>query len=130
MVATDRVRDIFSDARAVHGSALERLDAGDIRDAAEKAWCAAKRATDALVLARAGVEPERTPDTGSGLRRLARADSRVRQLRLTGRYFHFQGALHGLCFYMGQCEPEEDGPLIRDVDRYIRDAEDLAGAQR
>ena len=37
MVATDRVNEIFADARALHQSALERLDAGDIRDAAEKA---------------------------------------------------------------------------------------------
>ena len=130
MVATDRVRDIFSDVRAIHSSALERLDAGDIRDAAEKAWCAVKRATDALVLARTGVEPERTPDTGSGLRELASADPRVRELRLVGRYYHVQGQLHGDCFYLSRCQPEEDGPLIRDVARYIGDAEDLAGAQR
>ena len=47
MVATDRVTEIFADARAVHADALRLLAAGDIRDAAEKAWCATKRATDA-----------------------------------------------------------------------------------
>ena len=51
MVATSRVREIFEDARFMHRSALERLDAQDIRDAADKAWCATKRATDALILA-------------------------------------------------------------------------------
>ena len=50
-------RNIFTDAQAVHAQALERLEAGDIRDAAEKAWCATKRATDALILARTGEEP-------------------------------------------------------------------------
>ena len=48
MVATSRVQEIFDDARLMHSEALERLAAGDIRDAAEKAWCATKRATDAL----------------------------------------------------------------------------------
>ena len=48
--------------------AIERLEAGDIRDAAEKAWCAAKRATDALVLARTREEPPSTHDTTEGLR--------------------------------------------------------------
>jgi hypothetical protein len=37
-------------------AALERLDPMDIRDASEKAWCAAKRATDALIVARTGEE--------------------------------------------------------------------------
>ena len=38
MAATDRVREIFADARGLYGSAIERLEAGDIRDAADKAW--------------------------------------------------------------------------------------------
>ena len=33
MVATDQAGEIFADAYALHASALERLDAGDIRDA-------------------------------------------------------------------------------------------------
>lgn len=37
MVATDRISEIFADARGVHGEALRLLAAGDIRDAAEKA---------------------------------------------------------------------------------------------
>ena len=50
------VQTLFEDARAVHASALERLEAGDLRDAAEKAWCATLRATNALILARTGEE--------------------------------------------------------------------------
>ena len=56
MLATDRVPAIFADARSLHVEALQLLEAGDIRDAAEKAWCATKRATDALILARTGTE--------------------------------------------------------------------------
>ena len=48
MVATDRVRFLFSDARTLYDYALEMLDQGKIRNAAEKAWGATKRATDAL----------------------------------------------------------------------------------
>ena len=51
----DQVRAIFADVRQVHAQALERLEQGDVRDAAEKAWCATKRATDALILARTPV---------------------------------------------------------------------------
>ena len=125
MTITADAARIFADARAMHSAALERLDAGDIRDASEKAWCATKRATDALILSRTGSEPEKTPDTTKGLDTLASQDSRVKPL--VGRYFCRQGQLHGLCFYFGWCEPlSETGRRIRETIDYIQDAERLA----
>lgn len=126
MVATDRVTEIFADARAMQAEALRQWAAGDIRDSAEKAWCATKRATDALILARTVVEPEQSPDTTRGLVRLARTDSAVSPL--IGRYFSRQGHLHGTCFYMGECGPvDEVERRIRQTADYINDAENLAG---
>ena len=58
VVVLDRIDELFDDARAVHAQAVERLEHGDIRDAAEKAWCATKRATDALILTLTYVSPE------------------------------------------------------------------------
>ena len=57
MVATALDRFLFSDARALFDDALEMLNQGKIRNAAEKAWGTTKRPTDALVLARHGEEP-------------------------------------------------------------------------
>ena len=123
---TDHVPAIFADARAVHADALRVLEAGDIRDAAEKAWCATKRATDALILARTGVEPEFSPDTTRGLVRMAAADSAINSL--VGRYYSRQGHLHGTCFYLGDCEPvDEVHRRIRQTADYISDAARLAG---
>ena len=126
MVVTDRVSEIFADARGVHDDALRLLAAGDIRDAAEKAWCATKRATDALILARTGAEPEISSDTSRGLLMLAEADDAVRPL--IRRYYSRQGHLHGTCFYLGVCLPTDEvvGRIRRTTD-YIRDAENLAG---
>ena len=122
--AADATR-VFADARQMHESALRRMAAGDIRDAAEKAWCAAKRATDALILARTGEEPQRSTDTGAGLREIARRDPGARSLR--ARYYERQGALHGECFYIGLCEPvDETELLIRETADYIEDAWRLA----
>ena len=122
--AADATR-VFADARRMHESALQRMAAGDIRDAAEKAWCAAKRATDALILARTGEEPQRSTDTGAGLREIARRDPGARSLR--ARYYERQGALHGECFYIGLCEPvDETELLIRETADYIEDAWRLA----
>ena len=47
VVATDQVREIFADARALQADALEMLALDKVRNAAEKAWGATKRATDA-----------------------------------------------------------------------------------
>ena len=118
---------IFADARRMHSAAIQRMAAGDIRDAAEKAWCAAKRATDALVLARTGKLPPKSPNTTRALLKLAQDDPQVRNLR--DRYFTRQGALHGDCFYTGWCEPIDaiEG-LIHETADFIQDAKTLARA--
>ena len=67
MVTVNRVQELFADAGQLHSSALERLAAGDVRDAAEKAWAATKRATDALLLSHSRREPETTAATTEGL---------------------------------------------------------------
>ena len=124
MVATSRVQEIFDDAKAMHREALERLAVGDIRDAAEKAWCATKRATDALILARTGEEPGTTAITSDELDALARYDSRAKPL--VGRYWSRIGQLHGQCFYDGRCGSPDTERRIRETSLYIEDAEMLA----
>ena len=118
-------QEIFADARAVQVSALERLTAGDIRDAAKKAWCATKRATEALLLAVNGELPPTTVGVSGGLRGLGRENAAARALQ-----DHFAKTirfLHHDCFYNGHCEPLEDTErLIRETVRYIEDAEALA----
>ena len=115
---------LFADARAVHTQAVVRLAAGDIRDAAAKAWCATKRATDALILARTGDEPGTTAATSDGLDDLARKDPSAKSLQ--GRYYSRIHQLHGACFYDGRCNPDT-ARRIRETARYISDAAGLAG---
>ena len=92
----------------------------------EKAWCAAKRATDALILVRTDRLPPRSPDTTRALRTMAAADPSVHSLQ--ARYFERQAALHGDCFYSGNCEPIEDTErIITETAEYIQDAQRLAG---
>ena len=125
MVATDRVREIFADAHSMYGDAFDRWAAGDIRDAAEKAWCATLRATNALILARTGVEPEVTRETALHLDQLVRQDQRVKIL--VGRYYSRQVRLHGDCFYLGIVyDLDEIERRIRETIDYITDAEALA----
>ncbi len=121
------VAGVFADAQQMQDAALRRFAAGDIRDAAEKAWCAAKRATDALILARTGELPPKSPDTTRALRSMAAAEPAIRELR--DRYLARQVALHGDCFYTGHCEPLEDTELmIRQTADYIEQARRLAAA--
>ena len=125
MVATGRVEEIFRDARTLYADALEMLEQGNLRNAAEKAWGATKRATDALVLARTGVEPRTSGRTIRAIRGLRRQDPALYPLSV--QYSDRQNVLHGRCFYDGMCEPEDELELdIRRTSDYIRDAENLA----
>ena len=115
---------IFTDAWELHDAALAQLAAGDIRDAAEKAWGATLRATEALVLARTGEGPQTSTTAGWRLRAAAESDLSLHDLRL--RYLERQGVLHGECFYHGYCDPVETERMVRETDAYIQDAERLA----
>ena len=105
-------------------AALERMAAGDIRDAAEKAWCATVRATEALVLARTGLAPDTSSSASRRLRELAVSHQPILELRRS--YLRHQELLHGGCFYHDNYDPETIGLLIRETADYVRDAEQLA----
>ena len=122
-MATDRVKYLFADARNLHGDALEMLEQSKVRNAAEKAWGATKRATDALVLAKTGEEPPTTASTTEGLLALARVSDEIENL--VGRYFTRISYLHGTCFYDGICGPDTERRIHQTLD-YIEDAERLA----
>ena len=107
----------------MYAQAVERFEYGDIRDAAEKAWCATKRATDALVLSRTGEEPPSTHDTTEALLALARRSNTYETL--VGRYFTRISYLHGTCFYSGICGQDTER-RIRETDAYIADAKALS----
>ena len=125
MLSTERGRYIMSDAWAMYADAIEMLDQGRIRNAADKAWCATKRATDALILERTGREPQITTQTTNGIRALGRQSEARKSLHT--RYSVRITELHGSCFYNGHCEPEEYFVgLIRETADFIRDAEILA----
>ena len=125
MLQTERVGSLFADARGLYGDALEMLDQGRLRNAAEKAWCATKRATDALILARTGREPRTSGQTMRMIRQLRRQDPALEQLRV--HYGLRQSFLQGACFYDGILEPAEDIIAdVRETIEYIQDAESKA----
>ena len=118
--------NIFSDARLMRDAALSQMAAGDIRDAAEKAWCATMRATEAFVLARTGQGPGKSTDAGRRLRALSVRDPSLLDLR--DRYIVRQEILHGECFYHNYYELEEIDILVNQTSDYIADAERLASS--
>ena len=87
---TNCIEEIFRDVRELQADALEMLDQGKIRNAAEKMWGATKRATDALVLAREGEEPQSGGQARRALLRLSAADSSFENLH--GQYTSGQGS--------------------------------------
>ena len=125
MVATDRGQEMFADSRVLYDDAIEMLAQDKLRNSAEKAWGATKRATDALLLVRTGEKPRTTAITTLELDRLANRDPQVKSL--VGRYFSRIGQLHGLCFYNGICDPELTNRRVRETIAYIEGAEVMAG---
>lgn len=125
MLETERVGYLFADAREMYEDALEMLDQGRLRNAADKAWLATKRATDALILARTGEEPRTSGQTMRMIRQLRRQDPALEPLRL--KYGHRQSFLHGACFYDGILEPADDIIAdVRDTLDFIQEAEVMA----
>ena len=127
MLETKQADILFGDARALYEDALEMLNQGRLRNAAEKAWGATKRATDGLILARTGEEPRTSGQTMRMLQRLRRQDPTLDPLRKD--YGYRQSFLHGACFYDGIVEPAD--AIIADVREtidYINDAEAKARA--
>ena len=122
-VESNAVR-IFADARRMGDASVERMAAGDIRDAAEKAWCATVRATEALVLVRTGQAPATSTAAGRRLKSLSESDQSLRELRRS--YLERQDVLHGECFYHDYCQPVVTERLIRETSEFIRDAERMA----
>ena len=115
---------IFEDARRMRDAALERMAAGDVRDAAEKAWCATVRATEALVLARTGQEPAEPITAERRLVTLSINDQSLWELRL--RYSERRAVIYEEYLCHEWHHPVEMERLIRETADFVRDAERLA----
>ena len=117
---------IFADARTLNADALAQMQQGHLRNAAEKAWGAARRAAAALILARNGSAPRTAGQAARSIRALARSDPALSDF--ADGYFFRQSFLHGKCFYRGVCEPA--GEVLYQIQAtldYIQTAETLAG---
>ena len=113
----------FGDAWERYDSAIERLDAGDIRDACGKAWNATRAATRAAALAH-GEDPPTTNHISSWIRRMGRQKAGFEFMSALfaerARYLHQQA-----CFD-GHIDDEDIPDLIYGTADYIRQAERLA----
>ncbi len=117
MLKNPSARDLMVDARAVHSAAMARLEVGDWRDAAEKAWCAARNATEAAILEINGIESSRSTNIDTGIRALAR-ERGGEWIELRKDYTEVVYHLHIEAFYGGVWH--DDVPdLIRGVANYV-----------
>ena len=124
MLRDASARDLISDARAIHDEAMARLAAGDWRDAAEKAWCATRNATEAAVLEVYGLDNTKSTNIDAGLRALAR-EWGGEWITARKSYSDVVYHLHIEAFYRGIYHMDIPD-LIRDVACYIDLVEELA----
>ena len=103
------VQALLEDAWHQYRSALERLEAGDVRDACGKAWNATRAASEAAVLAHR-VSTATTINISSGLRLLARQHGLP---SLSAGYAQRAQYLHIEACYYGACDNDDIPDLIR-----------------
>ena len=115
----------FSDAWEQYDSALERFDAGDVRDACGKAWNATRAATRAAALAH-GEDPQNTNQTSSWIRRMGRLREGFEMMPLM--YSARVQFLHQQACYDGHIDDSDIPDLIYGTADYIRQAERLASS--
>lgn len=122
------VETLLRDAEGLYQEALKELEAGKLRKAAENAWGATAKATDALLYARAKVEVVRGLGRTRELFKLARRDTEVEALMLAKEYNDRIVNLHGYCFYEGIYEiPDVDlKKLIVETGKYIENVKKLS----
>ena len=120
------------DAERLYQEALRELEAGKVRKAAENAWGATAKATDALLYVRAKVEVVRGLGRTRELYKLAKADQEVRELELTKEYNNRILHLHGNCFYEGIYEIPGVNlkELIVETGKYIENVKKLSLNER
>lgn len=114
----------FDDAWEQYRSAIDRLEAGDFRDACGKAWNATRAAAEAAVLAHNG-NTSTTTQISTGFRRLSRANGFA---DLPAKYSERAQFLHIDGCYYGMVYDDHILELIRETDSLIRQAEQLADA--
>ena len=119
------VQALLEDAWGQYRSALERLNAGDVRDACGKAWNATRAASEAAVLAHSG-NTATTINISSGLRSLARQYGLP---NLSAGYAQRAQYLHNDACYYGACDNDDIPDLIYGTEEFIRAAQELAQRQ-
>ena len=115
----------FTDAWEQYDSALERFDAGDIRDACGKAWNATRAATRAAALAH-GENPQTSNHIASWIRRIGR--EREGFGLMPARFAERARFLHQQACYDGHIDDPDIPDLIHGTADYIRQAERLASS--
>ena len=115
----------FTDAWEQYDSALERFDAGDIRDACGKAWNATRAATRAAAIAH-GENPQTSNHIASWIRRIGR--EREGFDLMPARFAERARFLHQQACYDGHIDDPDIPDLIHGTADYIRQAERLASS--
>jgi len=91
------VKEVISDAENLLTKAIEEMDV-NLLDAAEKAWGAAVRVTDALILARYDETPKSMKDRREKLGELILREPELDRLGLWERLHSRESSLHVSCF--------------------------------
>ena len=119
MVSLLNINELIKQAWESYEKALECLEKGDLRNAAEKAWLSVETMRKAIMVA-TKIPYEKTRVVSIALNVFSRIMNILDAEDLLLEYYAFQSTLHGLGFYEGILNEDTTERFIKRVELWLR----------
>ena len=118
------VKELVAKAWEIYGKALELLETGDIRDAAEKSWLAVETMIKAIMVS-ANIPYEKAKKVNLSLNVFSKILEILDREELLSEYYALNATLHGMAFYEGVLNEDTTRRFIKRAEEWLRKAEAL-----
>lgn len=118
------IRELVAKAWETYERALELLEQGDIRDAAEKSWLAVEIMRKAIMVA-TNIPYEKTKKVNLALNVFSKILEILNHEELLSEYYALNATLHGMAFYEGVLNEDTTRKFIKRTEEWLKKAETL-----
>jgi len=115
-------RELIAKAWEIYEKALELLETGDIRDAAEKSWLAVETMRKAIMVA-SNIPYEKAKKVNLALNVFSKILEILNHEDLLSEYYALNATLHGTAFYEGVLNEDTTRRFIRRAREWLKKAE-------
>jgi len=116
------IKELVAKAWEIYEKALELLETGNIRDAAEKSWLAVETMRKTIMVA-SKIPYEKTERVNLALNVFSKILEILDHEDLLSEYYALNATLHGMAFYEGVLNEDTTRKFIRKAEEWLRKAE-------